>query len=134
MATNISDAALFTEVVRELRSRTSSGDRRKSERHTYPTVRLAIPDDDDEPFVTPEMFTNVACHDISTNGISIVLPCPPGFRRAVVVLGEPPHVIHMIVEVLRCERHLVSPNQFLVGCQFVHRLPGDNLGWKAAED
>jgi hypothetical protein len=134
MATNISDAALFTEVVRELQSRTSSTDRRRSERHAYPTVRLAIPDSDEDAFVVPEMFTNVACHDISTNGISIVLPCPPGFRRAVVVLGEPPLIIYMIVEVLRSERHPLSPNQFLVGCRFVHRISGDGLAWRAAED
>lgn len=122
MTTNISDADLFTEIVRELQQRTSNKDRRRSERHAYPTVLLAIPDDDAETEINPLMFTTVSCHDISTNGVSIVLPCPPGFRRGVVALGDPPHLIQMVIEVMRTERHPTCLHQFLVGCRFVQRI------------
>jgi len=123
MPTNITDADLFTEIVREIQQLTAGKDRRQSERHAYPTVQMAVPDEDPEAVVAPAMFATIPCNDISTNGISLVLPCPPGFRRAVVAMGESPHVIHMVVEVQRYERHPMFANQFLVGCRFVHRLP-----------
>ncbi len=74
------------------------------------------------------MFREVVCHDLSTTGISFFLPHPPGFRLAVITLGNSTDKTAMLIRVVHSTGHdATGHNRYLVGCQFVRRVSSREL-------
>ena len=70
------------------------------------------------------MFVEVRCHDISRGGISFFLRRPPKFRFAVIEIGKPHQVTHLLIQVLHYSRFgdPTDQEQYIVGCSFVQRV------------
>jgi hypothetical protein len=109
----------------------------KSWQRVAPWDGLGCPD--------PSEFVEVTCHDLTRSGFSFLISHRPGFRQLLAEFGQPPEVIRVAAEVVRCTDVLVDADgqvvqlggirydaagggtgtpMVLVGCQFTQRLSG----------
>jgi hypothetical protein len=100
---------------------TDAGDRRESERHSFPAVQriapcrgTAVPTEAD--------FQLVRCHDLSTSGISFYWPTAPNFDQVIVALASPQGTTRVLARVMFHGPQAGPQGQFLIGCRFVRRL------------
>ena len=96
-------------------------ERRSSNRWSYPAVQPLAPYGH-WGFPNAEMFQQVRCHDLSTGGVSFLLPAPPTFEFAVIGLGVAPQFQYFVVQKVYCRRSDSTEGQYLVGCQFLQRI------------
>ena len=96
-------------------------ERRSSNRWSYPAVQPLAPYGH-WGFPHARMFQMVRCHDLSTGGISILLPAPPTFEFAVVGLGPVVQLQFFVVQKVYCRRCATPEEQYLVGCRFLQRI------------
>jgi len=96
-------------------------DRRAVQRRKYSFVQAIAPFDGVE-LPKRTMFCPIRFHDLSTTGVSFVLPVPPPFEYLVVALGKPPQLLYLAARVVRSIRCFQSRGDFLVGCRFVRKV------------
>ena len=96
-------------------------ERRTSNRWSYPAVQPLAPYGH-WGFPNAEMFQYVQCHDLSTGGISFLLPSPPTFEFAVVGLGGVDQLQYFVVQKIYCRQCDSPEKQYLVGCRFLQRI------------
>ncbi len=95
-------------------------ERRSSSRWSYPAVQPLAPYGH-WGFPHADMFQYVRCHDLSTGGVSFLLPEPPQFEFAVIGLGVAPHLVYFVIRKMYCRQSESHAGQYLVGCQFLQR-------------
>jgi hypothetical protein len=92
--------------------------RRSQTRSPYDCVQLIAPYDG-QKLPRQADFRHVVCRDISTSGVSFVVPHALPTERVIVALGTVPFSF-LIAEVVRSE--LTDDGEVFVGCRFVERL------------
>lgn len=110
---------LLDDIILSLRRAKGVRERRKSPRQSFPVQQLFAPFYRKMP--KSDQFVPVTCHDLSTSGISFFWPQTPDFTKAIVGLGEQPHLTYVAVRVVRhapCE----PSGHVLVACEFVDRV------------
>jgi hypothetical protein len=112
----------------ELGPSTASGytarrpDRRRDPRWPYRVSQMvAFHDELAKP--TKEMLRPVRCHDISLSGISFFLEGQPAGEHCTLVLGRPPGLTFVKARVVHSEPTEASPSTWIIGCEFVEKLP-----------
>jgi len=146
--TNQSDADFFRlihQMVGPLAADEQS-ERRSRRRDRFLTWQRIAPWDGG-PLPEDDAFLAVRCYDLTQGGFSFFLPTRPKFPFLVAAFGQPPELIYVGAEVVRCSRVLLhasglvdpihdrathvsyrSPDgqlaqpMILVGCRFVKRL------------
>jgi hypothetical protein len=114
-------------------------ERRGTSRYPFEIVQWIAPYDGSTIPAEADFFP-VRCRDLSRSGFSFVTSDRPAFSSLVVILGEPPDLMHVEAEVARCTKlepfgmelvetgeRALSPLDFggssgasiLVGCRFV---------------
>ena len=117
-------------------------ERRDEPRHPFRSLQQIAPYDG-SGFPDGSKFFPVRCHDLSQSAFSFVVSEIPDFPTLVVSLGEPPNQMHMVAEIVRCDKvrllgggHIEMVDDaegdgdandqggqtFLVGCRFTGRL------------
>jgi hypothetical protein len=81
----------------------ASIERRAAPRIPYPGVRLAACCDENVTSADGLDFRLVVCFDVSSSGISFLMPDPPAFHHAVVKLGGASDSDPVVIEVARCD-------------------------------
>ena len=115
--------AVPKEMLKDLGARGS--DRRTSPRRPFSKYQMIAPFTDGQ-IPTADMFRKVLCNDISSGGISFVLPSPPEYDAIVVALGDGANVTFVSAKVARCHKMPDSdPPAYLVGCKFTGRVKFD---------
>jgi hypothetical protein len=94
-------------------------ERRHSQRFLYAAVQfMAAYDGTHLPQWSD--FRRVYCRDLSTAGISCLLPERPDFEHVIFALGKPPNLLHVTAEVMNCR---AAARGFVVGCHFLAKIP-----------
>jgi len=111
------------EMVQDLSHEKSYEEMRSSPRKTYRFNQRIGPMHGGLMPTTDEYF-NVECNDISKGGISFYLKRPPGCEQFAIVLGQKPMITILAAKVVNT-KEVEHDNQqmYLVGCQFIDRLP-----------
>jgi hypothetical protein len=96
-------------------------ERRSSDRRTYAVVQSFAPYNG---FQLPRRsaFREIACRDLSTSGISLLLPARPDFQQAVFALGKGSRIVYVIGRVAHCDRCADPQDGFVVGCRFLSKV------------
>jgi hypothetical protein len=96
-------------------------ERRRDPRWPYRVTQMvAFHDEFQKP--TKDMLQPVRCHDISLGGISFFLAGRPPTHHCTLVLGRPPGLIFVNGRIVHCEPTELSPDEWIVGCEFVTKL------------
>jgi hypothetical protein len=101
-----------------------SRERRRDVRLPYECVQMIAPFDGVN-LPPASAFRPVHCHDISISGLSFFLPQRPTFQNLVVSLGKEGSNRQCITARMvhfRAMQH-EGTAQFLVGCEFIEKLP-----------
>ena len=97
-------------------------ERRRNPRWPYRVTQMvAFHDELVKP--TKDMLQAVRCHDISLSGISFFLVGPPTSEHCTLFLGRPPGLIFVKARVVHSEPTEDSPGMWIIGCEFVKKLP-----------
>ncbi len=99
----------------------SSKERRKSKRYSYPANQSIAPYDR-SGLPTKEQFRQVHCQDLSTTGISFHWPESPDFDYIVILLHNAGTPIYVTGRITSVRQDPDAPAQMLVGCQFTGRV------------
>jgi len=98
-------------------------ERRTRPRRDFPWTQRVAPYAGDK-LPPPEAFQEVLCRDITSAGFSFWLPEQPTFGFVIVALGlgdEPKYLAARVIHTTQTRRG--GQSIFLVGCQFVRRVP-----------
>ena len=125
-ATRMPDASVSTEQqtadsLVALMSAADPGERRESERHSFPAVQRVAPCRG-TAVPTEADFHLVRCHDLSTSGISFYWPTSPNFDQVIVALVSPQGTTRVLARVMFHGPQAGHQGQYLIGCRFVRRL------------
>jgi hypothetical protein len=118
---------LSDEEIREFQELMSTGiagrdrDTRKSRRFPYPVRHMVTPIVGGSE--AAEMSREVLCRDISQGGIAFHWPSQPDFSDAVVALDKDGQTMRILLRVVHRQSLQDGTMGYLVGCQFVKRLP-----------
>jgi hypothetical protein len=99
-----------------------SGDRRETERHSFPAVQRIAPCRG-ATVPTESDFHLVRCHNLSTLGIAFYWPTAPIFDQVIVALALPQGTSRVLARVMFYRPQAEQLGQYLIGCRFVRRLP-----------
>lgn len=128
--TDAANSDLFELVHRLLTASSaahSGGDRRKEVRRTYPRSQLLAPMVRDR-MPTMSMFLPVSCCDISSHGLSFLMPQPPGFQQLVAALGEAAERVYIAAKIVNYKPvETRGGRMYRVGCRFVGRIESDQI-------
>jgi hypothetical protein len=96
-------------------------ERRRDPRWPYRVTQLAAFHDEHQ---TPakEMLQPIRCHDISLSGLSFSLNGQPPRQHCTLILGRPPELIIIKARIVHSEPAEGSPDEWIVGCEFVAKL------------
>jgi hypothetical protein len=96
-------------------------ERRRDRRWPYRVTQLvAFHDIHEQP--SKFMLQPVRCHDISLGGISFFIAGPPPRQNCTILLGRAPGLIYVRARVIHSEPAEDSPDEWVVGCEFVTKL------------
>lgn len=98
-----------------------SGDRRETERHSFPALQRVAPCRG-AAVPTEADFHLVRCHNLSTLGIAFYWPTMPTFDQVIVALALPQGTTRVKARVIFHCPPAGQQEEYLVGCQFVRRL------------
>mgnify|MGYP000885577272 CR=1 FL=1 len=110
------------QLIHDVQTHNSPIDRRRSPRYAFSTVQRLAPCDNPDAPTGQLKFATVHCADVSTGGLSLIMPSQPTFKHAVMELKTPAKPIYVVVEVVRIEPAPTTPGQLLVGCRFLKRI------------
>jgi len=96
----------------------SGMERRRAERFAYNVVQSMAPFDGTN-LPKKVAFCQVYIHDLSTTGISFLLPQPPDFEYVVVALGKSPTITYLTARVVN---HRPAKKGVFVGCAFLAKV------------
>jgi hypothetical protein len=108
----------IAEMVRQVSEAPAGRNRRKAQRNDYSCVQLVAPYDGVKHPPQNE-FRHVVCRDLSTSGISFLLPEALLGDRFIVALGQVPFSF-VVAEAVRMDP--TADGEVLVGCRFIERL------------
>jgi hypothetical protein len=109
-----------TDRLVALLSATGGGDRRESQRYSFPVVAGAAPCWG-AAAPTEADFQVVCCHNLSTLGISFYWPTVPNFDQVIVSLALPHGTLKLLARVIFHRLQAGHEGQHLIGCRFVRR-------------
>ncbi len=102
-------------------------DRRSELRRSYPRTQLLAPMIRDR-MPTRSMFLPVHCCDISSHGLSFLMPQPPGFQQIVSALGDQPELVFIRAKIVNYKPvETRGGRMYRVGCRFVGRIENDEI-------
>ncbi len=110
------------QLIHNVQTHNSPIDRRRTPRYAFSTVQRLAPCDNPDTPTGQLKFATVHCADVSTSGLSLIMPDRPTFKHAVVELKTPATPIYVVIEVVRIESVPATPGQLLVGCRFLKRI------------
>lgn len=96
-------------------------DRRRRKRRRYEAIQMVAPIVSDR-LPSHREFRQVACRDISQDGIAFDWEKRPDFSEVVVVLGVRPNPIVVRARVMRAEPIADHSGRYVLGCQFTERV------------
>ena len=107
-----------SEVRESAEESTAAAERRASKRLAFSVVpSMATYNGSELP--RKAAFGKVLCQDISTSGISFIVPHQPDFDHAVIALGMPPRLIYVSARITNVRP---ATKGFLVGCSFLSKV------------
>lgn len=118
---NDSQVLVYEEVGKILKAMQPTGnqaERRRSVRLPFSAVQSIAPYDGSN-LPSKTAFRKVHCCDLSTAGVSFLLPHSPDFENVVVALGKPPQLIYVTARLANCRP---AGAEFLVGCSLVAKV------------
>lgn len=102
-------------------------DRRSELRRSYPRTQLLAPMIRDR-MPTRSMFLPVHCCDISSQGLSFLMPQPPGFQQLVAALGDQPELVFIDAKIVNYKPvETRGGRMYRVGCRFVGRIDNSEI-------
>lgn len=106
----------------------NDGDDRRSElRRSYPRTQLLAPMIRGQ-MPTRSMFLPVHCCDISSQGLSFMMPQPPGFQQLVAALGDQPELVFIGAKIVNYKPvETRGGRMYRVGCRFVGRIENGEI-------
>jgi hypothetical protein len=103
----------------------AKADRRRNERRPFPYKQCLAPMFTGE-MPTPEMFREVRCQDLSSQGFSFRTPEIPDYQQLIVAFGKHGNLIYLTAEIVH-----ITPitsegrDMYLVGCRYIGRTSYD---------
>ena len=116
MGSHSKDGGLF-QSVHDLFWQQGSGERREGPRHPYECKQLMAPYDGVRLPGQAE-FGWVECRNISSRGLSFVLPEPPEFQHVIMALGSVPFIF-LVAGIVYSD---VEGEHYICGCRFQKRI------------
>jgi hypothetical protein len=112
------DARELLEAIQVL---THGKERRGGGRKVYPVVQSFAPFSGLR-LPKKSAFRQVACRDISTSGISLIMPVKPESDQVVFALGKSPRLVYVTARVVHCDPCEDPRDGFVVGYRFVNKV------------
>jgi hypothetical protein len=106
------------EILKAIQPPGTQTERRGTVRFPFSVVQAIAPYNGSQ-LPSKTAFRKVRCCDLSTAGVSFLLPQSPDFENVVVALGKPPQLIYVTARLANCRP---AAGGFLVGCSLVAKV------------